>query len=66
MAHQDTALLIAEALHALEADPAIQKLPLRARAKLSRLHRRLHEAAKDNAAELGLDVAPLSGSIKPE
>lgn len=66
MTKQETAALIAEALHALEADAAIKALPLRAKGKLSRLHRRLHEAACEYEAELGIDVTPLSGGgLKP-
>lgn len=66
MTKQETAALIAEALHDLEADAAVKGLPRRAKVKLSRLHRRLHDAALDYEAELGIDVAPLSGGgVKP-
>ncbi len=66
MNYHETALLIAGALHDLEADDAVKALPARAKAKLSRLHRRLHEAATANATALKLDpVAYSGGGPKP-
>jgi hypothetical protein len=63
---QNAAQLIADALHALEADPAVKNLPRRAKVKLARLHRMMHEAALDHGPSLGVDVAPLSGGgVKP-
>jgi hypothetical protein len=55
---QESAQAIADALHAVEAaERDLSKA-------IKRLHRVMHEKAKEHSEALGIDVAPLSGGLE--